>query len=93
MVEARAKLAALPHVRHRIAVIAHRGGRALAPENTLAAFATALKIGVTTLETDLAATKDNILVLSHDPVLNPDIVRGPDGKWLAAPGPATPSSR
>ena len=66
----------------------HRGARGLAPENTLAAFARALEIGVTTLETDLAVTRDGVLVLSHDPVLNPDIVRGPDGKWLAAPGPA-----
>ena len=66
----------------------HRGARGLAPENTLAAFARALEIGVTTLETDLAVTEDGVLVLSHDPVLNPDIVRGPDGKWLPAPGPA-----
>ena len=66
----------------------HRGARGLAPENTLAGFARALEIGVTTLETDLAVTKDGVIVLSHDPVLNPDIVRGPDGAWLAAPGPA-----
>jgi glycerophosphoryl diester phosphodiesterase len=66
----------------------HRGARGLAPENTLAAFAKALQIGVTTLETDLAVTKDGAIVLSHDPVLNPDIVRAPDGTWLAAPGPA-----
>jgi len=66
----------------------HRGARGLAPENTLAAFARALEIGVTTLETDLAVTRDGVIVLSHDPVLNPDIVRGPDGTWLAAPGPA-----
>jgi glycerophosphoryl diester phosphodiesterase len=66
----------------------HRGARGLAPENTLAAFARALEIGVTTLETDLAVTRDGVIVLSHDPVLNPVIVRGPDGQWLAAPGPA-----
>ncbi len=66
----------------------HRGARGLLPENTLAAFAKALEIGVTTLETDLAVTKDGVLVLSHDPTLNPNIVRGPDGKWLAPPGPA-----
>ena len=65
----------------------HRGARGLAPENTLAGFAKALEIGVTTLETDLAVTKDGVIVLSHDPVLNPDIVRGTDGRWLAAPGP------
>jgi glycerophosphoryl diester phosphodiesterase len=66
----------------------HRGARGLAPENTLAAFRTALALGVTTLETDLAVTKDGVLVISHDPLLNPDLVRGPDGKWIAAPGPA-----
>jgi glycerophosphoryl diester phosphodiesterase len=65
----------------------HRGARGLAPENTLAAFRTALDLGVTTLETDLAVTRDDVLVLSHEPRLNPDLVRGPDGKWLASPGP------
>ena len=57
----------------------HRGARGLAPENTLAAFRRALAIGVTTLETDLAVTRDDVLVLSHDPLLNPDLVRGPNG--------------
>ena len=60
----------------------HRGTRGLAPENTLAAFRTAVALGVTTLETDLAVTKDDVLVISHDPMLNPDLVRGPDGKWI-----------
>jgi glycerophosphoryl diester phosphodiesterase len=73
---------------HAFDLQGHRGARGLAPENTLAAFATALKIGVTTLETDLAVTRDGAVVLSHDRSLNPDIVRGPDGAWLAAPGPA-----
>ncbi len=66
----------------------HRGARGLAPENTLAAFRLALALGVTTLETDLAVTKDGVVVLGHDPRLNPDLVRGPDGQWIAAPGPA-----
>lgn len=66
----------------------HRGARGLAPENTLAGFARALSIGVTTLEMDCAVTKDGIVVVSHDPALNPDLVRGPDGKWIEAPGPA-----
>lgn len=43
---------------------------------------------MTTLETDLAVTRNNELVISHDPVLNPDLTREPDGQWLAAPGPA-----
>jgi glycerophosphoryl diester phosphodiesterase len=66
----------------------HRGARGLAPENTLEAFATALKIGVTTLELDLAMTKDGVLVVSHDSLLNPDHTRGADGKFLSAQGPA-----
>lgn len=66
----------------------HRGARGLAPENTLAAFRTALAIGVTTIETDLAMTKDGVLVLAHDPRLNPALVRDADGRWLAAEGPA-----
>src|SRR5882724_12696571 len=66
----------------------HRGARGLAPENTLEAFATALSIGVTTLELDLAMTKDGVLVVSHDSRLNPDHTRGPDGKFLDVPGPA-----
>ena len=43
---------------------------------------------MTTLETDLAVTGDGVVVISHDPVLNPDLTRGPDGKWLATAGPA-----
>jgi glycerophosphoryl diester phosphodiesterase len=65
----------------------HRGARGLAPENTLVAFARALGLGVTTLEMDLAVTRDGVVVVSHDPVLNPDITRGPDGRWLPAPTP------
>lgn len=66
----------------------HRGARGLAPENTLPAFATALSMGVTTLELDTAITKDGVMVIGHDPALNPDIVRGPDGRWLEKKGPA-----
>jgi glycerophosphoryl diester phosphodiesterase len=61
----------------------HRGARGLAPENTLAAFRMAVDLGVTTLETDLAITRDEVVVISHDPMLNPDLVRGPDGNWIA----------
>jgi glycerophosphoryl diester phosphodiesterase len=66
----------------------HRGARGLAPENTLAAFRRALAIGVTTLETDLGVTRDDVLVISHNPMLSRDLVRNADGRWLAADGPA-----
>lgn len=64
----------------------HRGARGLAPENTLPGFATALSIGVSTLELDVNVTKDGHLVVGHDPVLQPHLARL-DGKWIAAPGP------
>ena len=72
---------------HALDLQGHRGARGLAPENTLAAFEMALRIGVTTLELDLAMTKDDILVVSHDRRLNPDHTRGPDGKFLGREGP------
>ncbi|MGL6112340.1 MAG: glycerophosphodiester phosphodiesterase [Rubrivivax sp.] len=72
---------------HAFDLQGHRGARGLAAENTLAGFALALSIGVSTLETDIAITRDGQLVISHDPALNPDITRGPDGQFLDARGP------
>jgi glycerophosphoryl diester phosphodiesterase len=72
---------------HAFDLQGHRGARGLAPENTLPAFDTALRIGVTTLELDLAMTRDDVLVVSHDRRLNPDHTRGPDGKFLDVEGP------
>jgi glycerophosphoryl diester phosphodiesterase len=65
---------------------AHRGGRALFPENTLASFANALSMGVGTLELDVGVTRDGVLVISHERGLNPDLARGADGNYIAAPG-------
>ena len=70
----------------------HRGTRGLAPENTLAAFERALEIGVTTLEMDAAITADGIVVISHDPALNPAITRDAQGRWLQARGPLIKST-
>jgi len=47
-------------------IIAHRGARSLAPENTMAAARTALKVGADLWETDVTVTKDGQLVLLHD---------------------------
>ena len=66
----------------------HRGARGLRPENTLAGFAHALAIGVTTLELDTAVTRDSVVVISHDSALNPDITRDASGEWLAEKGPS-----
>jgi glycerophosphoryl diester phosphodiesterase len=65
---------------------AHRGGRALFPENTLPAFANALSIGVDTLELDIGVTRDGAIVISHERGLNPDLARGEDGEYVTPPG-------
>src|SRR4051794_35451571 len=65
----------------------HRGARGLAPENTLAAFARALTLGVTTLELDTAITRDGVVVVSHDSRLNPDLTRDAAGGWIDGTGP------
>src|ERR1700736_1825917 len=65
---------------------AHRGGRALFPENTLVSFANALSMGVDTLELDIGATADGALVVSHERGLNPALARGADGVYVAPPG-------
>jgi glycerophosphoryl diester phosphodiesterase len=48
---------------------AHRGARAHAPENTLEAFALALRLGATGLESDVWLTADGVPVLDHDGVV------------------------
>lgn len=66
----------------------HRGARGLMPENTLPAFQKALSLGVTTLELDIAITKDGVLVIHHDTTLNPDLTRDASGRFLEGRGPA-----
>jgi glycerophosphoryl diester phosphodiesterase len=66
----------------------HRGARGLAPENTIPGFARALAVGVNTFELDVGVTNDGVVVVHHDLRLNPDIARGPDGRWLRPPTPA-----
>jgi glycerophosphoryl diester phosphodiesterase len=48
---------------------AHRGARAHAKENTIEAFALALRLGATGLESDVWLTADGHAVLDHDGVL------------------------
>ncbi len=47
-------------------VFAHRGARAHAPENTVAAFELAVTLGATGLESDVWLTADGVCVLDHD---------------------------
>ncbi|GAB4247569.1 MAG: glycerophosphodiester phosphodiesterase family protein [Saprospiraceae bacterium] len=57
----------------------HRGCRGLLPENTIPAFLKALEYPVTTLELDLAVSKDRQLIISHDPWMHEGICSKPDG--------------
>ncbi|MFO0722698.1 MAG: glycerophosphodiester phosphodiesterase [Myxococcota bacterium] len=61
----------------------HRGARAARPENTLPAFEHGLEVGADVLELDLLVTRDDQLVIGHDPILNPEICLDPSGKPLA----------
>lgn len=80
-------LLALAGCANRFDLQAHRGGRGLAPENTLASFSNGLAIGVSTLELDVGITKDGVMVISHDRYLNPDITRDAQGSFLPTRGP------
>ncbi|HEX7053131.1 MAG TPA: glycerophosphodiester phosphodiesterase [Burkholderiales bacterium] len=65
----------------------HRGARGHLPENTLPAFRLAIEMGVSTLELDVGVTRDGVVVVHHDRRLNPDLARGPDGRWVEWPTP------
>jgi glycerophosphoryl diester phosphodiesterase len=59
-------------------VFAHRGGSALAPENTMAAFDNGLRLGADGLELDVHLSRDGIVVVHHDSRLDrTTALRGP----------------
>ncbi|HVK97346.1 MAG TPA: glycerophosphodiester phosphodiesterase family protein [Flavisolibacter sp.] len=60
----------------------HRGSRGLMPENTIPAMLKAIDLDVTTLEMDVVISKDNKVVVSHDPHFHENITTTPDGKYL-----------
>jgi len=47
-------------------LIAHRGARLEAPENTIPAFARAIELGADGIEFDVRLTKDRVPIISHD---------------------------
>lgn len=55
---------------NKIKVWAHRGASAYAPENTLEAFALAVKMGADGIELDVQMTKDGYLVVIHDETID-----------------------
>lgn len=67
-VQPRPKKAALEY--ERPVVLAHRGGSALAPENSMAAFKKAAELGVDGFEIDIRLTSDEELIVFHDEFLD-----------------------
>ena len=72
----------LPSAKY-VQVYAHRGGRSFSPENSMPAYKSTLRLGADWVDMDIALTKDNEVLITHDLVANADIVRGPDGKFIA----------
>lgn len=54
----------------QVANIAHRGGAALAPENTMAAFKNAIALKAEYFELDVYVSKDDSLMIMHDATIN-----------------------
>ena len=50
-------------------LIAHRGGAALGPENSLEAISASFAAGADGVEVDVRRTADDVLVLAHDPTV------------------------
>lgn len=60
--------------------VAHRGGMARQPQNTMAAFRHAVKTGIDILEFDLVPTRDGQLAVHHDLALHSPLCQLPGGK-------------
>jgi glycerophosphoryl diester phosphodiesterase len=66
-------------------VFAHRGGAALAPENTMSAFDNGVALGADGLELDVHLSRDGVVVVHHDRVLDrTTTLRGPVADRTAA---------
>ena len=64
-------MTALPvRVPETFRTIAHRGASGYAPENTMAAFMLAAQMAATEIELDIQFSKDNQLMICHDPELS-----------------------
>ena len=60
----------------------HRGCRGLLPENALPAFKKAIELGVHTLEMDVVISKDNKVIVSHEPFMSRRICLKPSGEEI-----------
>ena len=65
-----------------VEIFGHRGARGYFPENTIAGFIEAVKMGVHWLEFDVVISKDKKVVVSHEPWMNSKFCSMPDGSPL-----------
>jgi glycerophosphoryl diester phosphodiesterase len=79
---------AMDSLRRPPITFAHRGARAQAPENTLEAFALAVRLGATGLESDVWLTADGVPVLDHDGLARVGRRRRPIGDLARAELPS-----
>jgi glycerophosphoryl diester phosphodiesterase len=67
----------------KLDVQAHRGGRGIMPENSIAAMLHAIDLGVRTLELDCVISQDKQVVVSHDLYMSADFMLKPDGAAIS----------
>ena len=60
----------------------HRGCRGILPENSIPAFLHAIELGVTTLEMDAVISKDELVIISHEPFMSAEICNAPYGEEI-----------
>ncbi len=63
-------LSGLENPAERASIVAHRGDSANAPENTLAAVKSAIEKGADSVEVDAQLTKDSVVIICHDAMIN-----------------------
>jgi len=64
-------------------VYGHRGARGIMPKNTIPAFLKAIELGAHGIELDLVVTKDQQLVVSHEPWFSSLISKCPNGNSIS----------
>ncbi|PYF70735.1 glycerophosphodiester phosphodiesterase family protein [Pedobacter nutrimenti] len=64
-------------------LLGHQGARGIMPENTIPGMLKALDLGVNVLDMDVVISKDEKVVLSHEPYFNNEISTRPDGKEIS----------
>ena len=64
-------------------LLGHQGARGIMPENTIPGMLRALDLGVNVLDMDVVISRDEQVVLSHEPYFNNEISLKPDGKPIS----------